>query len=201
MARGFRIAHRLKLAREHLGWMSIHAPRMPVLADAIAKAAEDFKKVETLLHASTHKRPDGFGADAILKPVEQRLRELLANVETQLCTRRSTLCRVPENEGVVAHNAPSAADFRKRIALVDSDVVRLRAVATHPSARDVLAVAAATLKDASQWLCGDLSLEVVERIERALDLAAWRVQVVQQAVDRFGPAAIVEIVEWPRARR
>ena len=181
--------------------MSIHAPRVPVLAGAIASAAEEFQHIEAVLRTSRQKRPDGAVADTILRPMEQRLLELVANVETQIRTRGPDPCRAPENGVVVASDSPPGEGFHERIALIDSDVLRLRAIATHPSACDALGRAAAALLDANCWLDDDRNLGVLESVESALDLAAWRVRAVQKAVDRFGPAAIVEIVERPRPRR
>jgi hypothetical protein len=201
MTRRFHIAQRLRLAHEYMGWMSIHAPRVPVLAGAIATAAEDLKHIEAMLRTSKHKTPHGVVADTILRPMEQRLLELVGNVETQLGTKRPAPCRAPENGVVVASDSPRGESFHERIALIDSDVVRLRASATHPSARDVLGLAAAALLDATRCLDGDLNLEVLESVDSALELAAWRVRAVQEAVDRFGPAAIVETVARPRPRR
>lgn len=201
MTRSFRVAQRLRLAQEYLGWISIHVPRVPTLAGAIATAAEDLKYIESVLRTSKHKRPDGAVADIILRPMEQRLLELVANVETQLGAREPAPCRAPDNGVVVASDSPLGEGVHGRIALIDSDVVRLRAIATHPSARDALGRAAAALLDAKRWLDGDLNLEVVESVESALELAAWRVRAVQEALDRFGPAAIVETVARPRPRR
>jgi hypothetical protein len=201
MTQRLRVAQRLRLAREHLAWMSIHAPRVPLLAGAIAKAAEDLNHIEAVLRIGKRTRPNGAVADRILKPMEQRLQELLASVETQLRTREPAPCRAHENELVVASDSPLVESFHERIALINSNVVRLRTIATHPSARDAIGRAAAALLDSRRWLDGDLNREVFERVESALEWAAWRVRAVQETVDRFGTAAIVEIVERPRRGR
>lgn len=152
-----------------------------------------------MLCSNKHKRADKAVADTTLGALEQRLLDLAADVETQLWRRAPAPC-APENRCVVASNSPLGEGLHERIALIDSDVVRLRATATHPSARDTLSRAAAALLDARSWLDGDLDREVLANVESALELAAWRVRAVQEAMDRFGPAAIVEIVEWPRPR-
>ena len=199
MTRSVRLAQRLRIAREHLGWMSIHARRVPLLAGAIKKTADDLNQIETVLRSSKGKRPKV--AETILRPVEQRCLELLADVETQLRTMKPAASSVPENGAVVADDSPRVEGVRERIAAINRNIVRLRAIATHPSARDAIGRAAAALLDASRWLDGDQNGEVFERVESALELADWRVRVVQETVDRFGPAAIVEIVERPRLRR
>ena len=181
--------------------MSIHAPRVPDLADAIVRASEDLDHLEAMLRSSKRTRPDGAVADRILRPLEQRFQELVADVETQLSTRGPAARRASEEAVSAVGDWSPGAGFRERIALIDGDVARLRAIATHPSAHDNLGWAAAALFDAKRGLVGDLNLEAVERVECALELAAWRVRAVQEAVDRFGPGAIVEVVEWPRLRR
>ena len=60
---------------------------------------------------------------------------------------------------------------------------------------------AAALRDAKRWLESGPYAEVLANVESVLDLAAWRVRAVDVAVERFGPAAIVETVERPRLRR
>ena len=201
MKRNFRVAQRLRVAHEFLAWMSIHAARVPILAGAIMKAAEEFDHVEAVLRSSKHKRPDGAVADTILRPMEQRLLELAAKVETQLRTTGPASRRAFEEGVAVVSDWPLGAGFHERVTLINSDVERLRAIATHPSAHDALGWAAAALLDANRRLDGDLTSEVLESVECAVELAAWRVRAVQEAVDRFGPAAIVEIVERPRPRR
>jgi hypothetical protein len=181
--------------------MSIHAPRVPALADAIVRASEDLDHVEAMLRSSKRNRPDGAVADRILTPLEQRFLELIADVETQLWTSGPAPRRASEEAVAAESDSPPGAGFHERIAVIDGDVARLRAIATHPSAHDNLGWAAAALFDASRWLVGDLNLEAVERVECALERAAWRVRAVQEAVDRFGPGAIVEVVERPRSRR
>jgi len=182
--------------------MSIHAPRVPILAGAIARAGQDLDYVEAVLRSGTrHRRPDGAVADTILRPFEQRLNELVATVETQLWAREPAPPRASDDGDVAVSDSPPGAGFPERIALIDRDIARLRAVATHPSAHDTLGAAAAALVDANQWLDGHLNLEILESVECALELATWRVRAVQEAVDRFGPAAIVELVERRRRPR
>ena len=174
----------------------MRAARVPTLADAIARAAEDLTHVEAVLRSGTRKKANAAVADTVLRFMEQRLLDLVSDVvETQRKTGPA-----PERGVVFVSDSPLEG-FHERIALINRDIGRLRAVATHPSARDTLGRAAAALLDVTRWLDGDLNLEALESIESALELAALRVRAVQEAVDRFGPAAIVETVERPRPRR
>jgi hypothetical protein len=180
----------------------MRANRVPTLAHAIARATEDLAHVEAVLRSSTHKRADGAVADTILKFMEQRLFDLVSTVvEAQRRRSGPAPRRAPERGVVVVSDTPLSEGFHQRIALINSDVVRLRAVATHPSAHDTLGRAAAALRDAKRWLESGPYAEVLANVESALDLAAWRVRAVDVAVERFGPAAIVETVERPRLRR
>ena len=176
----------------------MRAPRVPPLAGAIARATEDLAHVEAVLR-SKHKRADRAVADTVLRFMEQRLLDLVSNV-VEAHRRRTGPAprRAPERGAVVSSLSEG---FHERIALINSDVVRLRAVAIHPSARDTLSRAAAALRDAKRWLESGPCAEVFGNDESALDLAAGRVRAVHGAVERFGPAAIVETVERPRPRR
>jgi len=202
MPRYLRAARRLRVAHEYLVWVSMRATRVPTLAHAIGRATEDLAHVEAVLRSSTHKRADGAVADTILSFMEQRLFDLVSNVvEAQRRRTGPAPRRAPERRVVVVSDSPLSEGLRQRIALINSDVVRLRAVATHPSAHDTLSRAAAALCDAKRWLESDASAEVLANVESALELAAWRVRAVHGAMERFGPAAIVETVERPRLRR
>jgi len=177
----------------------MRATRVPTLAHAIARATEDLAHVEAVLRSSTHKRADGAVADTILSFNG-------SSIWSPTSSRpngggRGRLHAAPERRVVVVSDSPLREGFHQRIALIDSDVVRLRAVATHPSAYDTLSRAAAALCDAKRWLESDASAEVLANVESALDLTAWRVRAVHGAMERFGPAAIVETVERPRLRR
>jgi hypothetical protein len=202
MPRNLRAAHRLRVAHEYLVWVSMRASRLPTLAEAIARATEDLAHVEAVLRSSTHKRADRAVADTILRFMEQRLLDLVSNVvEAQWRRAGPAPCGAPGRGVVVVDNSPLGEGFHERIATINSDVVRLRAIATHPSARDTLSRAVAALLDAKRWLESDPDAEVLANVESAFELAAGRVRAVHRAVERFGPAAIVETVERPRRRR
>ena len=89
-----------------------------------------------------------------------------------------------------------AQRLRTRIADAEARADRLRQIAKHPTVHDEISAAKAHFREAGTWLDEKIETEIdaatIENVEFALQLGERRLRHIEEALDHFGPGAILD---------
>ena len=89
-----------------------------------------------------------------------------------------------------------AQRLRTRITDAEARADRLRQIATHPTVHDEIGAAKGHFREAGLWLDGKIEAPIeadtIENVEFALQLGERRLRHVEEALNHFGPGAILD---------